>query len=46
MQVWIGLILLAEGISKQPSKDYVVGLLVLTLVKIYEEKEQTEQMKI
>lgn len=33
----------AEEISKQPSIDSVVWLLVLTLMKIYNEKNQAEQ---
>ena len=37
-----GLILLAEEISKQCSIDSVMWLLVLTLMKIYNEKEQVE----
>lgn len=41
-----GLIPLAEEISKQPSIDSAVWLLVLTLMKIYNEKEQAEQGKI
>ena len=41
-----GLISLAEEISKQPSIDSVVWLLVVTLMKIYNEKEQVGQMKI
>ena len=41
-----GLIPLAEEISKQPSVDSVVGLLVVTLMKISNEKEQAEQIKI
>ena len=40
-----GLISLAEEISKQPSIDFVMGLLVLTLMKIHNKKEQTEQEK-
>lgn len=40
------LIPLAEEISKQPSIDSAVWLLVLTLMKIYNEKEQAEQGKI
>ena len=41
-----GLIPLAEEISKQPSIDSVVWLLVVTLMKIYNEKEQAEQGKL
>ena len=41
-----GLIPLAEEISKQPSIDSVMWLLVLTLIEIYKEKEQAEQGKI
>ena len=41
----IGLILLAEEISEQPSIDSVMWLLVVTLMKIYHEKEQAEQEK-
>ena len=37
---------MAEKISKQPSIDSVVWLLVLTLMKIYNEKEQAEQIKM
>ena len=37
---------LAEEISKQPSIDSVMWLLVLTLMKIYNEKEKAEQGKI
>ena len=36
------LILLTEEISKQPNIDSVVRLLVLTLMKRYSEKEQSE----
>ena len=36
------LILLAEEISKQPKIDSVTWLLVVTLMKIYDEKEQAE----
>ena len=38
-----GLILLAEEISKEPTIDSVGWLLVVNLIKIYNEKEQTEQ---
>ena len=41
-----GLIPLEEEISKEPSKDSVVRFLVLTLKKIYDEKEQAKQGKI
>ena len=41
-----GLNPLAKEISKQPSIDSVVWLLVLTLMKMYNEKEQAEQGKI
>ena len=41
-----GLIPLAEEISKQPSIDSVVWLLVLALMKIYNEKEQVQKVKI
>ena len=37
---------LAEEISRQPSIDSVVWLLMVTLVQIYHEKEQTDQEKI
>ena len=37
-----GLILLGEEISKQPKIDSVTWLLVVTLMKIYNEKEQAE----
>ena len=37
---------MAEEISKQPSIDSVVWLLVLTLMKIYNEKEQAEKIKV
>jgi hypothetical protein len=37
---------LAEEISKQPSVDCVVGLLVAGFMQIYNEKEQAEQGKI
>lgn len=38
----LGLILLLGKISKEPSIDSVVRLLVATLMKIYKEKEQFE----
>ena len=34
-----GLIPLAEEISKQPSIDFVMWILMVTLMKIYSEKE-------
>jgi hypothetical protein len=37
---------LAEDISKQPSIDSVVRLLVASLKQIYNEKKQAEQRKI
>jgi hypothetical protein len=37
---------LAEEISKQPSIDFVLWLLVFTLMKINNEKEPAEQRKI
>jgi len=37
---------LAEKISEQPSIDSVVWLLMFTLMKIYNEKEQAGQGKI
>ena len=37
-----GSVLLAEEISKQSSIDSVMWLLVLTMMKIYNEKEQVE----
>ena len=40
-----GLILLAEEISKQPSIDSVMWFLVVTLMKIYNKKEQVQQSK-
>ena len=40
------LIPLAEEISKEPSIDIVVWVLVLTLIKVYNEKEQAEQRKL
>ena len=36
---------MAEGISKQPSPNSVVWLLVVTLMKVYNEKEQAEKGK-
>jgi hypothetical protein len=36
---------LAEEISRQPSIICVVWLLVVTLLQIYKEKEQTEKNK-
>ena len=41
-----GLIPSAEEIPKQPGIDSVVGLLVVSLMKIYNEKEQAEQGKL
>ena len=41
-----GLILLAEEISKQPSIDSIVCLLAITLMKISNEKEQAEKVKL
>ena len=41
-----GLISSAEEIPKQPGIDSVVGLLVVSLMKIYNEKEQAEQGKL
>ena len=41
-----GLILLAEEISKQPSIDSFAWLLFLTLMNIYNEREQAKQTKI
>ena len=41
-----GLIPSAKEISKQPSVDSVMWLFVVTLMKIYNEKEQTEQSKL
>ena len=40
-----GLILLAEEISKQLNIDSAVWLLLVTFVKIYNEKEQAEKGK-
>ena len=40
------LILLAEKISKQPSIESALWLLVLTLMKIFNKKEQAEKGKI
>ena len=42
----LGLVLLAEEISKHPYVDSVVGFLVLSLMKTYNEKERAEQGKI
>ena len=36
---------MAEEISKQPSIDSVAWLFVLTLMKIYNEKEQAEKAR-
>ena len=41
-----GLIPLAEEISKQPTIDSIVCLLMVTLMKIYNENEQTKQSKL
>jgi hypothetical protein len=41
----LGLVELAEEISKWPSIDSLVWLLVVTLMKIYNEKEQAEEVK-
>ena len=41
-----GLISLAEEISKQPSIDTALWILVLSLMKTYSEKEQAEQGKL
>ena len=40
------LTILAEEVSRQPNIDYGDWLLVATLVQIYNEKEETEQVKI
>ena len=40
-----GLIALAKEMSKQPSNDSVMWLLVFTLMQIYNETEQSEQGK-
>ena len=40
------LILLSDKISKQPSIEFVLWLLVETLMKTYNEKEKGEQGKI
>lgn len=42
----LGLMALAEKISRQPSIDSVTRFLVVTLVQIYNEKEKVEQGKI
>ena len=42
----LGLISLTEEISKQPSIDSMLWLLVFTLIKTYNEKEQAEQIKV
>lgn len=42
----LGLMALAEKISRQPSVGSVTWFLVVTLVQIYKEKEQVEQGKI
>lgn len=41
-----GLIALAEEMSKQPSIESVVWLLVLILMKIYNEREHAEHGKL
>ena len=41
-----GLSSLSEGISKQPSIDSAMSLLVLTLMKIYNEEDQAEKVKL
>ena len=41
-----GLILLAEEISNQSNKDSVAWILGVTVMKIYNEKEQTEKDKL
>ena len=41
-----GLIPLAEGISKQASIDFVVWILVVILIKIYNEEEEAKQSKL
>lgn len=41
-----GLISLTKETSEQPSIDSVMWLLVVTLMKIYNEKEQAEQRKL
>ena len=40
-----GLIPLAEEISKHPSIDSVIWLLIFMLIKIYNEKEQAEEKR-
>lgn len=40
------LTILAEEVSRQPNIDYIDWLLVATLVQIYNEKEEREQVKI
>lgn len=37
------LISLAEKISKQPNSDFVIWLLIITLIQVYNEKEYMEQ---
>ena len=41
-----GTILLAEETLKQPSIDYVMWLLMVTLMKIYKAKGKAEQAKL
>lgn len=41
-----GLVALEKDISKQHSIDYVVWLLVFTLMQFYNEKRQAEQGKL
>lgn len=41
-----GFILFAEEISIQPTLDCVMWILVITLIKIYNEKHQAEQAKL
>ena len=40
-----GLMSLPEEIPKQPSIDYIVPILVVTLMRIYDEQEQTDHEK-
>lgn len=42
----LGLIMLAKEISNQPSVDFVMWLLRITLIKIYNENEQVKQGEI
>ena len=41
-----GLIPLAEGISKHASIDFVMWILMVTLMKIYSEKDEAEKSKL